>query len=76
VARTGTPLVIKLARKICKTVSKYGASNLEASTSEAFSAAIGALIIACAAFEAADDHPAEIDITGPQGPEDGTPVFP
>jgi hypothetical protein len=68
--RTGTPLVIALSRKICKTVAKYGIADFEAATSVGFKAAIAGLVLACAAFEAADDHPAEIDDTLPNGPED------
>jgi hypothetical protein len=69
-SKTGTPSVIKLARKICRLVNKYGASDLEAKTSVAFRAAVVALIAACAAFELADDWPGEVDQTAPLGPED------
>jgi hypothetical protein len=69
-ARTGTPAIIKLTRKICKLVTVYGASDLAAKTSPAFQAAVTALVAACVAFEALDDYPAEIDITAPFGPED------
>lgn len=68
--RTGTPLVIALSRKICKTVAKYGASDLEASTSNQFKLAIATLMLACAAFDAADDHPGEVDATAPYGATD------
>jgi len=69
-SRTGTPLVIKLSRKICRVVSKYGAIDLESRTSVEFKAAVAALMLACAAFEAADNYPAEIDSVAPDGPED------
>lgn len=69
-SKTGTPSIIKLARKICRLVARYGAADLEARTSVAFRAAIVALIAACAAFELADDWPAEVDNTPPAGPED------
>lgn len=71
-SRTGTPLVIKLVRKICATVRKYGASDLAAATTPELAAAIGALMIACAAFEALDNFPGEIDGIPPDGPEDNS----
>lgn len=69
-SRTGTPSIIKLARKICKLKNLLGASNLAASTTPEFAAAVAALVVACAAFEALDDFPAEIDTSSPYGPED------
>jgi hypothetical protein len=69
-SRTGTPTIIKLARKICRLKSNLGASNLEAATSTEFAAAVLALQIACIAFEAADNYPAQIDRVNPAGPED------
>ena len=69
-SKTGTPLIIHLVRKICRTVSVYGASDLAARTSTAYRAAVLALVAACAVFEAADNEPAQIDRTAPDGPED------
>lgn len=69
-SRTGTPTIIRLSRKICKLVANYGASNLAASTSSEFATAVVALTVACAAFEAADNFPAQIDRVNPAGPED------
>jgi hypothetical protein len=69
-SRTGTPSIIKLAREISKLYGTYGAWNLEASTNPAFKLAVVALVAAVAVFEAADDHPAEVDDTFPRGPED------
>jgi hypothetical protein len=69
-SKTGTPSIIRLARKVCRLVNIYGASDLEARTSPAFKAAVVALVAACAAFELADDWPGEVDNTPPAGPED------
>jgi hypothetical protein len=75
-SRTGTPTIIKLSRRICRLVGTWGASNLEAKTSPEFAAAVAALVIACHAFEALDDFPAQIDNTGPLSSKDpdGPPV--
>lgn len=56
-SRSGTPTIIKLARRICKMRNLWGAADLEAKTSPEFKAAVDALAIACAAFEALDDFP-------------------
>jgi len=69
-SRTGTPLIIALVRKICRLVSVYGASDLSAKTTPEFRSAVMALMAACAAFEALDDQPAQVDNTGARGPED------
>lgn len=69
-SRTGTPSIIKLARKICKLKANFGASNLRVATSADFDDAVTALTLACAAFEALDNFPAEIDRVNPAGPED------
>jgi len=69
-SKTGTPTIIKLARRICKIRAIWGASDLETKTTEAFAAAVAALAVACAAFEALDDYPAQIDRTAPFGPGD------
>lgn len=71
--KTGTASIIKLSRKICRLKATYGAANLAAATTPEFAAAITALVIACTAFEALDDYPAEIDSTAPYGPEDLAP---
>lgn len=73
-SRTGTPTIIKLARKICRVRATWGAGNLEAATTPAFAAAITALAAACAAFEALDDQPAQIDRVVPFGAEDIDPT--
>lgn len=72
-SRTGTPTVIKLARVICRVVTRYGVSDLAAKTTPEFKTAVNALVAACMAFEALDDQPAEIDATAPLGPEDVAP---
>lgn len=69
-SRTGTPTIIKLSRRICKLKAVWGGSDLEASTSPAFRAAVDALVVACLAFEALDNYPAQIDRIAPHGPED------
>lgn len=68
--KTGTSSIIKFVRKICKMKNIYGAVDLQARTSAEYAAAVDALILACAAFEALDDFPAEIDATTPYGVED------
>lgn len=68
--RTGTSTIIKAARLICRMIGQYGAYDLQASTSPGFKLAVDALVVACHAFEAADDYPGEIDTTLPAGPED------
>lgn len=75
-ARTGTPTIIRLVRKICKVRAIYGANDLEARTTPAYAAAVSALAIACAAFEALDDYPGERDNTAPffAGDPDGAPL--
>lgn len=69
-SRTGTPTVIKFVRKVCNTVRKYGAADLAAATTPEYAAAVGTLMVACAAFEALDNYPGEIDNIPPTGPED------
>jgi hypothetical protein len=64
-ARTGTPTIIRLARKICQLQALWGAADLAAKTTPEFAAAVRALAAACAAFEALDDLPAQIDATPP-----------
>ncbi len=75
-ARTGTPSIIRLTRKICKVRAIYGANDLEARTTPAFKLAVDALALACAAFEALDDFPGERDNTAPffSGDPDGAPL--
>lgn len=69
-SRTGTPTIIKLARRICKLKAAWGAQDLESATTAGFADAVDALIVACLAFEALDNYPAEIDRVAPHGPED------
>lgn len=64
-SKTGSPTVIRLARKICLVVGRYGAGNLSTVATPEFAAAVGALITACQAFEALDDRPGQIDSTVP-----------
>lgn len=61
---TGTPTIIKLARKICRLASVYGARDLATKGSPDIASAVAALMLACAAFEALDDFPGQIDATG------------
>lgn len=69
-SKTGTPSIIKLARKICKIVTIWGASDLGAKTNPEFVLAVDALMVACHLFEIADDYPGQIDSSTPLGPED------
>lgn len=63
--KTGTPTIIRLARKICKLVAVYGAGDLATKGTPELQEAVLALIIACQAFEALDDFPGQIDATTP-----------
>lgn len=71
--RTGTSTVYYLAKKICKMVNLYGASDLSARTSSDFAAAVDALVLACRAFEALDNYPFQVDRVSPAGVEDSLP---
>jgi hypothetical protein len=72
-SRTGTSSIYYLAKKICSLVGTYGASDLGTRVSSDFRTAVLALVAACRAFEALDDHPFEVDRTGASGPEDSLP---
>jgi hypothetical protein len=73
-SRTGTPAIIHLSRKICRLFNIYGASDLATKGTPAMQSAVVALVAACAAFEALDDQPGQIDNTGPiRAGEDGPP---
>lgn len=69
-SKTGTSTIYHLAKKICKMVAIYGATDLSSRTSAEFAAAVAALVLACQAFEAADNIPFQIDRVAPAGPED------
>lgn len=71
--RTGTSTIYYLAKKICKMVNVYGASDLAARTSSEFRTAVLALVSACMAFEALDNFPFQVDRIAPDGPEDSAP---
>ena len=71
--RTGTSTIYYLAKKICRMVGTYGATDLAARTSADFQTAVLALVAACQAFEALDNFPFQVDRVAPDGPEDGTP---
>jgi hypothetical protein len=64
-SKTGTPTIIKLARAICRLRAVWGAGDLATKTTPEFAAAVAALAVACAAFEALDDFPGQIDATSP-----------
>lgn len=72
-SKTGAPTIIALTRHICRLVHTYGAANLATLATPEFAAAVAALVAACAAFEALDDFPGEIDVTLPQEDIDETP---
>jgi len=63
-ARTGTPTIIVLVRRICRIVGAHGAGDLSSKTTPAFAAAVLALVSACLAFDALDDFPGQIDASG------------
>lgn len=67
-SKTGTPTVIALSRHICRVVNRYGVSDLATKGTPEFAAAITALVAACAAFEALDDYPGQIDSSTPLRP--------
>lgn len=64
-SRTGTPTIIKLTRHICRLVALNGAYDLSQRTTPQFDAAVRALVVACHAFEALDNFPAQIDAVAP-----------
>lgn len=70
--KTGASSIIRLVRKICSLVGRFGAADLAAKTSAEYAAAVFTLVTVCAAFEAADDYPGQIDATAPFGPGDVT----
>jgi hypothetical protein len=72
---TGTPTIIRLSRKICRLVAVYGAGDLATKATPEFAAAVAALQLACAAFEALDNFPGQIDAVAPLRPgEDFIPA--
>lgn len=75
-ARTGTPSIIVLTRKICRLFYTLGAGDLASRTTPEFASAVAALAAACHAFEALDDFPGQRDNTGPlfSGDDDGPPL--
>lgn len=72
-SKTGTPTIIRLVRKICRVRSVFGAGDLATKTTPEYAAAVAALAIACAAFEALDDFPGEIDSSGGIRPGEDLP---
>jgi hypothetical protein len=65
-SKTGSPTIIRLARHICRVVSRYGAGNLALVATPEFATAVTALVVACEAFKLIDDFPGEIDSSGPE----------
>lgn len=73
--RTGSKSIIRFARKICRLRAVYGAGDLATVATPEFAEAVAVLEIACAAFEALDNAPGEIDNVAPLRPgEDGPPL--
>ncbi len=62
---TGSSTIIRLSRKICSIVGRFGAGDLSTRATPEMAAAVNALVLACAAFEALDDFPGQIDATAP-----------
>ncbi len=69
-SRTGTPTIIKLARKICRLKTTLGASDLAVKSTVQVNDAVLALTAACLVFESLDNFVAQIDRVSPDGPED------
>lgn len=69
---TGLQSILRGARLICRMVNRFGLSGLDNWTSEEFKTAVGALVVACEALDAADDFPGAVDRNSP-GYLDGTP---
>jgi hypothetical protein len=67
-SKTGSPTVIALARHICRIKSRFGLSDLATKATPEFAAAVDALTIACAVFDALDDYPGQIDSSAPIRP--------
>lgn len=72
-SKTGAPTIIVLVRHICRLVNKYGAGNLSTLATPEFAEAVLVLVAACAAFEALDDFPGQVDVSGPVEDIDITP---
>jgi len=51
------------AKIICRLVGRFGTAALSDATTPEIATAVLALVTACQAFEALDDHPTEIDHT-------------
>lgn len=62
--RTGTASIIVYARKICRLVHSYGATDLGVRATPEIAAAVEALVVACDAFNLLDDFPGQTDNTG------------
>ena len=72
-SKTGTGTIIRLSRRICRIVNRFGAADLALVSTPEMAAAVAALVIACEAFRLIDDFPGEIDQSGPQEDIDETP---
>lgn len=63
--RTGSSTIIRIVRKICSIVGRFGAGDLATRATPEFATAVFALVAACQAFEALDDFPGQVDATAP-----------
>lgn len=68
----GSSSILQGVRFICRLAGRFGVARFGAKTTPEMAAAVTALMVACAAFDALDDYPGEIDRT-PGGPGDAPP---
>lgn len=69
--RTGASSILRSARQICRIVGIYGLGGLLTyTTNQQLVDAVSALVVACQAYEALDNIPAQIDRNAPYGAED------
>ena len=70
----GVSTIFYATRIICRMVGRFGSYRVGTRLSPEFELAVVALVAACHAFEALDDHPFEVDETPGTGPEDLPPA--
>lgn len=67
---TGVSSILVGTRLICRMVGRFGTAALAEATTPELAVAVGALVVACHAFEALDNYPGEMENVAPDGPED------
>jgi hypothetical protein len=65
----GVNTILAASRLIARMVKRFGVEALASATTPEMATAVGALLLAVAAFEALDDFPGQVDRT--PGPIDG-----